>query len=501
MLKVIDKNTDEIIKKPYYLCRANFGELVKFVKGKFKDTDFTKFNEAFTGNERISKDEESIYSADFQKEYKEYLEYNSYSSEPKENFEIWKAEHIERKKEYRKEKIQGITNEEQLHNFIFDAATENNFISLYSEDVKVDGSQIGLSGTFYLLDGFRRLLFDFDFVEKNYDKEVYVKVYDNQTTDSNMMGIMFHFNLWKFPQGIGVWLDRGWRFFLFKRLNITLEKAHFHYLDNYLDKGRWGQTDYRLMYKLLTSQKFYDDFTLIDEFIKKKAILRVETGGNSYNTKDGEFISLFLKYLGKARLKGNFKDILLEDFIKFLDVNVNEVYRIQRMCVRGHYEKVVNKLIASFFEIWFDKVKLQKLRDKDLATVVVKEIPIMDYINSFSKEIIEEFKLEGRYEITISVKKRSFIYKASKIYLEEGGVQDPSKLRVYLFFGDCVVYKKGKFFFIHDLSKGEVSWHSEQNKESVLFKGDKTDLLKHLKLLGVGQDLNSKKTEFIGGLK
>ena len=29
----------------------------------------------------------------------------------------------------------------------------------------------------------------------------------------------------------------------------------------------------------------------------------------------------------------------------------------------------------------------------------------------------------------------------------------------------------------------------------------KTDLLKHLKLLGVGQDLNSKKTEFIGGLK
>lgn len=513
--KTIDQNTDNIINKPYYLCKVNFGELADFIKDKFKGDDVSKFNELYKEGIQEDVKKEILENSDykdlntaFKEGYKEHLKwYNDWGKEQgtkEQNFEEWKKSQIKETEDKIKENKKGLRQEEELQNFIFDASTENNFISLYSEEVTNTKSILNLKGKFYLLDGFRRLLYDFNYIKKNRNKEVYVKIYDKRITDQDMMKIVFHFNLWKFPQGIETWMDRGWRFFIYNRLNITLiqEKEerlsdHFTLLDNYLGYGNYSDSNYITKYKLLTSEKFYDDLRLIDEIVHKETLIH-DTSKERWHRKDGEFAVEIFEFLGKERLKDNFKDLKFEDIDKFFKLTANEINRIKTMCVRGHYEKLIRRSITHLFEVWSDEKRLNKMRGMDVAKVKIINVPIEDFIKSLPKEIIKKYKIKKRYETRIEIKGSSYIYQKNKIYTGVSGVVENYKPRVYLFFDDYFVCKYDKNYYIINGVTGKLmySYYSE-HENNLIYKGNLLGcLIKLKKMIGKEIKLDAKETKF-----
>lgn len=497
IFKIIDQNTDHIINKPYYLCRVNFGDLVQFVKDKFKGTDFTKFNEEFETkiDEKVMN---HLKEKELKKGYKEYLSY-SYDNQKKQSFEKWREEEIKGKKESIQTDKKKLEHKEQLNNFIFNASTENNFISLYSEEVTFKGIDLIMKGKFYLLDGFRRLLYDFNYAKKNLKKDVYIKIYDKKTTDQDMMKIMFHFNLWKFPQGISVWLDRGWRFFLYHRLGIRLyntgygEIGHFTLLNPYLGKGRYGDTDYLSKHKVLTSEKFYDDLLLIEEIVKKPDL--VDSNEKGYLSKNSCFAFKLMQYLGAERRKNNLRNMQYNDFIIFLRLNINEVNKIKKMGVHGFYIKRIIQLVEDFFEIWKDDKALDDLRHKDISKVKITEITGHDFVKELPKEVIDKFKIKGKSE-RIDVNGNSYVVSNGKAFLQFGSYSDATKYRIYFFFDKYVLFKYDKFYRI--LNTANIVKQDWQDNRKNVFEGNIASCLRKIKeMTGKDVKLNIKRTEFL----
>ena len=203
-----------------------------FLKEFYKDVDFSKFNE----DAKLERFEENLVApkiddADMKKRYAELVEsHNKYfkNDKPVESFEVFRDKTFANDTRLYLENLNESKGKGSRLEMIYNTAIENNFVSLYFEKASVNGEFLDVEGKFYLLDGFRRLLFDHNFCNKS-DRMVYVKVYSSSTSDTDIMKLMFHFNLWKFPQGIDTWLDRGWRFFLYNRLGISFRDVKSGY--------------------------------------------------------------------------------------------------------------------------------------------------------------------------------------------------------------------------------------------------------------------------------
>ena len=447
-LEVIDTNRDHITNKPYDLYKVNLQELSELIKSKYPKVNFADFN----------------------------------------------RDHIShRNPEY------DHTDKEMEDNFIFNASTENNFISIYSEE------GIKLTGKFYLLDGFRRLLYDFKNVKKDKDKEVYVKVYDKNTTDQDMMKLMFHMNLWKFPQGINVWLDRGWRFFIFERLGILVQSEserddnynnvgnHFGLLEDYFRCTE----DYQVMYKMITSEIFYDDIALFDTIIKGKTLI----GREGKDKKDSNFAWSFASYLGRRRAKGKFDKIEYADLIKLIKVKVNDINKIKKMEVQGFYIKEINSLMVLFFEIMDEPKLLFKLRNMEIPEET--EILVKDFVEKLPKEIIEKYNIDKKdsrsYEKAITINKKYYQYENNKIYTEHEGIADPSKLRIYLFFEKYALLKWNDKFIVIDVSiNNRIQYMSYgRDVKNEIIKGTQEECLAKIKeMTGREFAIDRKRTVF-----
>lgn len=471
--KVIDKNKDYLTGKEYWLCKTNLRTLVGFIDGRFADVDVNKFNTEW--NEKKAEDKSDTKRG--------------------ENVSI---DNWEYERQFSEEKDLQI---------VFDTATENNFISLYFAEVEIYKGELKATpdSKFYLLDGFRRLLFDFHHFEKDYNKEVYVKIYDGNTTDRDIMKMMFHFNLWKQPQGLSTWMDRGWRLFLYQRLKIELladvdwdDKtrfiSHFSCLSTYMGGSRYGEEKYSKKLKLVTSERFYDDIMMIDEICKMPSLFRE---GENRRDKSNSYIRFFIENLKKVRLNGNIQEMKLADFLHFLKVEKNEVYRIDPMSVSGHYEKPIRVLIDRFYEVWLNKVELEKMCQVNPNDVELKDIPREMWLESLPDEIKEKMEIKsGRWGTDVEVNGDRFHYKNKKLYLN----WTESKPRVYAIINNYVLYGYSKRFYLSKKMLHNFSGHFYNDREKMYAWSSKSkkEATEKIREIVNKQDwkMNVKETEF-----
>lgn len=476
IFKVIDRNIDSIIEKKYYLCKVNFGDLVKFVENQFKGIDFEKFNYdfcEFIKNDYYENDNESVEDknkrlGDVGKLKFDNFNYENYFNERREYF---------RQKDVVDEKI-------VMNKFIFNNGIENGFISLYFDNFNGENYE----GNFYLLDGYRRILFNLE--DENLDREVYVKIYDGTTSDVDLMRVMFGFNFWKIPMGVKVWFDRGWRLFLFKRLGIELGKFHFNYLNVYLDKYNYGEKDYIEQEKLVTGNQFYNDMKIIDYLVNSEKM----------NFSQGYYFNeVFIYKLSKIRLNGNNNKLNIEDWIHFFDLSYGKVNVIKKMSVKGRYIKHISALVDDFFDnIWMNSDKLEKMRIKKPEGKM--EVSIEDFI--YNSMIRNDHNLSIVGEDSIVINNNFYKYQNNKIYAKIGGFQGNVMSRVYLFFDKFYVMKyNGKFYILSDKEKLNVNligYNCQENNESVIFFGDKEGVIEKVKqMTGEIWKPNMRKTDFM----
>lgn len=479
IFKVIDENVDNVIGKRYYLCKANLGELIDFVKGQLDGIDVTEFNQDFHEFEY-----DEFYDVDHETEEereerlnpkKKTLEQLTEPSSSSYNFD--RSRYLREKNEHMKF--------EDINNVIFDVAVENNFISLYFDNF----NDKTFSGDFYLLDGFRRMFFDLQ-MGRNLDKDVYVKIYTKDATDIDMMHLMFSFNLWKVPQGVDVWFDRGWRLFIFKRLGIKLTGdkfgQHFGYLNVYFGNYKYNvKYDYLKLLKLVTGEQFYNDIRIIDALVDE-SLMRFSQG-NVFN-------ELFLYKLSQKRLDGNENDLNLDDWLHYLKVEYKEVDRINKMSVAGFFEKRIQNMVNEFFKIWENPEGLEEMKEKKPTGKMAT--PIEDYV--FSVGSFERIvKVSSDDEIFIDG--RVYQYKDNKIYTRLGTFVSNPIARIYLFFDKYYVMKHdGRYWIMtNKVSKyTDLLFHDVQKSDLVVFKGDKEELIEKIEeMTGKKWKPNTRKTE------
>jgi hypothetical protein len=480
MFKIIDENIDNIIGKKYYLCKINLFELITIVKNKMVDIDISSFNRDFLDfnvNDYYETDNETPENKKIRIEAENNVKrYNGITLTSPYIDDGYTRERIN----YFSNKSKSIENESE-HGFIFNYAIENNFISLYSESFN-DGK---LEGYFYLLDGYRRLLFDFNTIEKNIDKDVYVKIYTN-TTEQDIMELMFGFNIWKIPQGIHVWFDRGWRLFIFMHTGIYLSQQHFYLLDEYVGREYINYKTYDAQEKIITSKQFYNDIKIIDYLVNCEKM---------HHSKGKYFNYEFIEKLGKIRLNGNENYLNVEDWIHFLDLKYEDVDKIKSMTVHGHYNKRIILLVNEFFDMW---------KNPELIEEMNTEKP-----KSVSKTVIEDFYWNipsyVRNEHTISIINDeclyidcvNYYYENNKLYQYSTYNKYSNKYRVYLIFDKYKVISYDKVYYIINKDM-KINYVDLVFHDNYVFKGSKEELIIKIKEnTGKTWKPNTRLTEFL----
>lgn len=128
------------------------------------------------------------------------------------------------------------------------AGLTSNYFFAYKEDDK-----------YYLLDGFNRLFTDYGVID--FDCPVYVKLLTDKLSDSKIIKIMFHLNMWKL-QGDGHanfkpdnFFDRGFRLLLSKKFNIDL---YFNQDSEYKKRIR-NNNDFYVLHHYFRRESSYSD--------------------------------------------------------------------------------------------------------------------------------------------------------------------------------------------------------------------------------------------------
>lgn len=476
IFKIIDENVDNTIGKRYYLCKANLGELIDFVKSQLEGIDVTEFNREFCEfeyNEYYDVDNES---EEARKERLKSKTPEEMTKTPSDSYHFDRSMYLSSRKRYERF--------EDNNNLIFNVAVENNFISLYFDEF--DGENI--DGDFYLLDGFRRMFFDLQ-LGRNVNKDVYVKIYTNETTDADMMHLMFSFNLWKIPQGVDVWFDRGWRLFIYKRLGIkivgNIYTQHFGYLNVYFGNYRYySKYDYLELLHLVTSSQFYNDIQIIDALVDEKL---------TRCSQDNAFNELFLLKLSQKRLAGNENELNLDDWLHYLKVEWKEVDKINKMSVAGFYEKRIQNMVNEFFKIWEDSESLEKMKEE--KPIEKMETLIEDYV--FSVGSFEHI-VKVNSDDSIFIDGRSYQYKNNKVYTRFSHHASDPDVRIYLFFDKYMVIKTdGRYWIVSaniKLSYTDLIFRS--GSDDVIFVGDKEELIEKIEeMTGKKWKPNTRKTD------
>lgn len=428
-LKVLDENTDYIIGKPYLLCKVNLGVLREHLLCLFREHDISQFNSDYSSRPR-----EPIKTVS-REEYDEYVEDSIGGPASFKEFQERRVKYRLDRYESRRESL---FNEESKSQFIYDTATENNFISLYSEKPLVHDDKISFSGRVYLLDGYRRLFYDFNYLDRNLDKDVYVKVYDKRTTDPDMMSLMFHFNLWKIPQGVSVWFDRGWSFFIYLRTGL---KISYGLLREYLNPRGYG---YLSLHKILTNPVFYRDLKLMDDLRNRENY--VEDGH-----RDQHFNNDLLNYLGRKRLDGVEKPLCEEHYRHYLHLHPNEVNKIRSFTSTKYFD-YIRALAGGYIKVWMDAGAHQRMLAKNPGDIKVKIVPAEDYVAGFPEEVRRKHNLRGSTD-RVSFKDVYFNYRNKKLYLDMGGTAQNTNTRLYLVFQDKMLVKHKNHYIIFPLTQ------------------------------------------------
>ena len=359
-MQIIDNNVDSFSGQKYYLCKMKFGELREQVKNSLGNINLNDFNEAY--NEKV---EEEIKIDVSREAYDEHLKDANYYGE-KPSFEKWSKRKLEWDTKQHSENLSSAKTGDKEKMLLFDIGTENNFISIHVKSIDDFGK-------ITLLDGFRRVLFDTHYLEKNLEKEVYVKVYTGEISNETFLKIMFENNVWKLSSShdIHVFFDRGYRLFLYGLTGIFLStesayqegrEDHFDLLRRYWIGTNTSWFSILKAMKIFTSPVFLDDLKLIDELTKKNLI-----SSRSNDT----FCDMLMEELGRERLSGNFKTIGFNDIKDYLEINNKEKEHLEKMCVSGFIENRSKPFIRYFMKIFREG----NLYTSKYSAKVVKEFP------------------------------------------------------------------------------------------------------------------------------
>lgn len=482
--KVIDKNTDYIINKEYYLCKVNLADLITFVKEKLGDIDFDQFNQRFT-----KFDIDEYYEIDNEPEKNKRIRETRIYDMWNETKEI-RLEREENDKYYDERHNYFFNKERKLKSesnqkFIYENSTENNFISLYSE--YFDGKKF--DGKFYLLDGYRRLLFNFNLFERNTNKDVYVKIYTNTTTDQDIMKLMFNFNMWKIPQGVDEWFDRGWRLFIYMRLGIEFTQQHFYHLDRYVGDYYIKYRDYSEQETIITSSQFYNDLKAIDYLINCEKM---------HHDKGKHFNYQFIEKLATIRKNGNVNELNIEDWIYFLDLKYQDVDKIKSMGVHGHYVKRIDSLVNDFFKIWENPKLIEEMKNKKPKGTT--KTTIEDFYWKIPDYFRNEIQINVVNDNEFIIDNEFYEYENNKIYQPMEGFYDVKRVRVFLFFDKYHIIYFDKIYYIINNSfspDANMVMHRDQEKNIIAF-GTKDEMISKVKeLTKKDWNPNTRRTDFL----
>jgi len=494
-LDYLDENKDYIIGKKYYLCKAKVSELAKFVKAKYTGFDFTKFNEDAKPMPKFKKPSEE----ELQDEYKD----DHYHFDKKPSFETWAKKHVKYLEEQHNDNVKGYKEDEGLENLIYETAVENNFITIYSAEPKIvekirSKQMLRPDGQFYLIDGFRRLLFDFNYVSKDNDREVYVKVYDKHTTDQDIMALLFHYNLWKISKGVDHWFDRGWRFFIYNRLGIHLDcggdwrytnkdksKNHFQLLNDYLDDD-----DILESKELVTGPAFYDDLKTIDEFVK----------GGSFTTDltvDGAMLTDLFSMLPKKRLDGEYQHFDINLLRQYIFVRVDEVNHMRAMESYGHMCNRMATFTREFMDIWMDGEKTKALWSQVPAKAT--KVPIQDFIAAIPEEIRKKYKIEGSHRLWVGG--HAFRYHSNRKLTKDASGAIGDSIRVYAFVHPYMLYLWNGRTCVQEIGEVQYEWNRFRERadpnDKRVYAGAEPGAIETIKrLTGVDVKIDKKTTLF-----
>lgn len=463
-IKIIDSNHD-ILGNEYFLTKINLKFLSDLLKEKWKDINFEQFNENYNNEhyQLIDKKIKPIYQ----------------------NQEKWALENI--------------NNKEELNNFIFNTAIENGFISL---NVPGFNGSIDVDTKLYLIDGYRRLLYDFRFIERNLNQNVYVKLYTENLSAIDSSKLLFHLNLWKMNKDHGyfggqinkskVWFDRGWRFFIYLKYGLMFNDWLFYLLDRYINIEKMYYLD---VYKIISNERFIFDLAQLNDISLTK-----------YEHNDVILKSVIANVLGKRRLNGDEFRFLLKDFDKFYKLKLNDMIKISEMTRTSSIENKLYGLVKEFFNIISDKIDYEKF----LKIEVQKNTYLtqQQFIDGLDKKIISKYQINNNDTIhTFSVKNHRFTYKNSKIYEVVLGLYSDPLARIFLFLGEYKILKMPKLYGLHKLGIWRIhkinddiydSAHQAGFIKPIFHSNNKEELLDKInEMFNIKVKLNNRKTEFL----
>ena len=448
-MKLIDSNIDKNINKKYDLFKIKIQDIRELLGSKYKKINMKDFNE---GDDKIKGE----YEFDFQK----------------------------------------IDHEECdiADNIKFNAGIENNFITIHK-----------IKNEYFLVDGFRRLFFDLQTLNRDIDREVYVKIFNEDTSEEDIMKLLCYANLWKYPQGIEVFLDRGWRLYLSFKLRIRLSNEstydskkyyvnHFEALEKYIDGKRYSRNSkYSDVISILSSPRFYDDLKLIDEIIRKKSTPDIN------HCKD--FIKEFCNILGENREESFTKKISKEIYYKFLENESIEVTKIQNMGVRGFYFPRISSLTSKFFGL-LKEDREEEIMNIDPSKIKGKLMTLQEYYKIIPIEFRKKYSPDEPIGVgLLTFSKKNLEYRNKKLYFK---YCEMPPTRIHLFFGDYFVWYSNfnHNYYISEINRlCKIDLHYN-TKTSFIFGGDLEGVqLKVKEMTGKHWKKNARETEFWENIK
>lgn len=230
---------------------------------------------------------------------------------------------------------------------------DNRFVRDSEEPSFIEMKKSGLSSSYFyaykeddnyfLLDGFNRLFTDYG--KLDLDCTVYVKLITNKLSDNQLMGIMFHLNMWKL-QGKGHWdlkpdefFDRGFRLLLHKKFGVELYS--FKNIE-YNDRTRY-KDDMSVITRYTRSEHDFCDAFAFDlgelkilfgqhniigdlkDLIQANNYLKAPF--NNYDM----FLNGFAMFLAWRRVKGDNSEIKFQTYLDKLQANTKFFKKLQGM--------------------------------------------------------------------------------------------------------------------------------------------------------------------------